>query len=331
MVAIVAQQKQVRCLLSTSVMRTSSVRFAICVGTLGLLAGCRSSGAAATPEPEGSGATASGATAAPSASASAKADSFPIPRASVDYVLNPEGLPAYSGPTGSVEGTITVSGPAAPDVKVDVTKCPAALDAYGKLFREGTPEKPGGSRWLADAAVVAVGYTGFYVAEKSDALRVTISPACAYATRTIAMTYGQRLEVANQSKLLFAPLIDQATTPAVMVAPPLESGDPVKIYPQKAGYFTLVDRMEPFVREDLYVFRHPLHAVSDTSGHYRIDGLPVGKLEVGVHHPAIDADAKAPVEVVAGLVQRVDLALTYKPKPAAKVDGGLPPKRLQND
>jgi hypothetical protein len=255
-----------------------------------------------------------------------------VTRASVEAVLNPEGLPEYTGPTGSLEGTISVTGPAAPDVKLDVSKCPAALDMYGKLFRDGTPKEPGGARWLADAVVVAFGYTGFYVADKSDAVRVAISARCAYPSRTLAVTYGQRLEVVNRSKLLFAPAIDRDITMAQMVAPPQESGDPVRIYPRRAGRFVLLDRMEPFVKEDLYVFRHPLHAVTDTAGHFRIDGLPVGKLTVGVHHPAMDADAEAPVEIVAGLVQRVDLSLTYKPRPpAVGFDGGLPPKRLQND
>ena len=103
---------------------------------------------------------------------------------------------------------------------MDVSKCPAALDTYGKLFREGKPETPNGPRALADAVVVVVGYTGFYVRDVHDAVRVTITPSCGYPARTIAMTYGQRLEIANQSKLLFAPAIDQLNTMAVMVAPP---------------------------------------------------------------------------------------------------------------
>jgi len=58
----------------------------------------------------------------------------------------------------------------------------------------------------------------------------------------------------------------------------------------------------------------------------------VGKLEVGVHHPTLEADAKAKIEVIAGVVQKLDLELTYKPKaPAKTVDAGLPPPRLQND
>src|SRR5271167_1825224 len=74
----------------------------------------------------------------PVAAAEAGADEgrSPIPKELVDSVVNPEHLPAYTGPTGSVEGTIVVVGPSSPDVKLDVTPCPAALDTYGKLFRE---------------------------------------------------------------------------------------------------------------------------------------------------------------------------------------------------
>ena len=312
-------------------MRTLFVRFAIPVGAAALAAlpvACRSASTEAAPPAATSSAPA--ASGAPDAS-SAK-PSFPVPQASVDLVLDPEGFPPYDGPTGSVEGTIRVEGPPAPDVPVSTSQCPAALDTYGKLFREGRPETPNGPRALADAVVVVIGYTGFYLRDPNDSVHVTISPQCAYPSRTIAITYGQRLEITNQSKLLFAPAIDASTATAVMVAPPGQNGDPVKLYPDKAGFFALTDRMQTFVHEDLYVFRHPLHAVTDAAGHYRIDGLPVGKLEVGVHHPTVDADARSPVEVVAGLVVNVDRTLTYKPKPKAKLlDGGLPPKRLQND
>jgi hypothetical protein len=260
--------------------------------------------------------------AAPAATAASVAnDDFPIPRESVDSVLNPRHLPPYAGPTGSVEGTVVVTGPSAPTVQIDARKCPAAIDTYGKLFREG-PRRPDGSRPLADAVVVVVGYTGYYVPEPEPVVRVTIGPRCGYSSRTIAMTFGQRLEVANQTMLLFGPRIDQEEVPAVMMAPPLEKGDPVKLYPRKAAYMTMSDQMQPFVHEDLYVFRHPLHAVTDLDGHFRIDGIPAGALKVGVHHPGANADAQAAVDVVANIVQRVDLTVSYVPKADQRVDGG---------
>jgi hypothetical protein len=313
-------------------MRSPSVRIAISVGAVAALAGCIGcqSGPDSTPPLATSTRPVEGGASPASSADAASTASFPIPRAGVDGVLNPAGLPAYDGPTGSVEGTVTVQGPPAPDVAANVSRCPAALDTYGKLFRSGSPASPDGPRPLADAVVVVTGYTGFYVKEKDDPVRVTIGPRCAYPSRTIALTYGQRLEISNGTGLLFAPLLEQGNSPAVMVAPPHENGEAVKIYPTKAGYFALTDQLQLFVHEDLYVFRHPLHAVTDTAGHFRIDGVPVGKLEVGVHHPTVDADAKAPVEVVAGAVQKVDLTLTYVPKPKPRVtDAGLLPPRLR--
>ena len=296
------------------------VPFFVCLG------GCRTSTDAARSA--GVDSATKPASSAPAPSSGASADVFPLPPETVQAVVNPQGLPVYNGPTGSVEGTIRVVGPPAPPEHVDVTRCPAAIDTYGKLFREGVPSTPGGPRALPDAVVVAVGTaddSAVYVPEKEPAVRVTIGPSCAYPLRTVAMTFGQRLEVANQSRMPFAPTINRAEDTAIMVAPPEERGAAVKLYPRQAGYALLGDKLEPFVHEDLYVFRHPMHAVSDLSGHYRIDGVPVGIRKVGAHHPGINADADAQVDVVEGIVQNVDLTITYKPAVAmqpSKTDAG---------
>lgn len=261
-------------------------------------------------------------------------------KASVDAVLNPMNVPEYKGPTGSVEGTISVVGPPAPAVPLaaDTSKCPAAIDTYGKLFREGTPATPNGPRALADAVVVAAGWgNGFFIPEKKDVVHLTVGANCAYPSRTIAITYGQRIEVSNQSALLFAPVIDQDPAPAVMVAPPKEAGDPVKLYPERAGFFTMSDRMQPFVKEDLYVFRHPLHAVSDRDGHYRIDGIPVGKVTIGAADAELNAREHTAVEIKENVVAHADFTLTYKPPPPGgpanrAPDGGIiPPWRMPNE
>jgi hypothetical protein len=268
------------------------------------------------PEPTSPFADASAAAfSAPEADGSSEAYTFPIPKEGVEAMLNPNHLPAYQGPTGSVEGTVYVTGPLAPDVRLDAHACPAAIDTYGKVFRAGVAAQPDGPRPLGDAVVVVVGYVGYYVPEHNEAVRVTIGTNCAYPSRAIAMTYGQRLEIVNESAVPFAPAIEREFTPAVMMAPPHAAGDPIHIYPRKAEYSAITDRLAPFVHEDLYVFRHPLHTVTDLRGHYRVDGVPVGKLTVGVRHPGVGAEAKEPVEVLANVVQKVDLTLTYVPKP----------------
>ena len=67
--------------------------------------------------------------------------------------------------------------------------------------------------------------------------------------------------------------------PVLMMA--TSHGDPVRIYPPRPGYFTLIDNEKhSWAQADVYALLHPLHAVSDRAGHYRIDGIPVGKLKV---------------------------------------------------
>ena len=278
----------------------------------GLAAGCAHHDASNATLPEAS-------SAAPRSSAAADSTGTPgnpaIKREIIDATLNPNKLPAYEGPTGSVEGTITVVGPASPDVKIENSShCPAAIDTFGKLFREGTPAEPEGPRPLADAVVAVVGYGGYYVPEKRGTESVTIAADCSFPARTLAVTFGQKLEVTNLSKYPFAPVLDPGASPAVMMAPPLGAGDPVRIYPRRPGHMIMGDLMQEYVREDVYVLRFPLHAVSDRSGHYRIDGIPVGKLTVGAEHPTVASRAEAPVEIKENVVAKVDLLLKYDPK-----------------
>lgn len=254
--------------------------------------------------------------AAPSAAARASAappNALPVPSGSVDAVVNPANLPAYDGPTGSVEGTVFVNGPEPPDVPgVDAKSCPAALDTYGKLFRVGPP-RADGLRPVADAVVVVTGYSNSFIPAKGDAERVVIGANCGYSARTVAMTFGQRLEIANDSKLAFAPVLSGAPRAAIMIAPPLQNGDPVRLYPPRPGHFMLGDQIQPFVREVVLVLRQPLHAVTDRGGHYRIDGVPTGKLKVGADLEAIAGQEQKDVDVRPNVVEQVNFVLTYAP------------------
>jgi hypothetical protein len=261
--------------------------------------------------------------AAPDAAAkalpTAPAIGIPGPSASVMHLLDPSNMPAYQGPTGSVEGTVSVTGPDPPTLPgKDFSKCPAAEATYGKLFRVGAP-LPNGSRALADAVVAVTNYAAF-VAQGDEAKKVAIGTDCAFPSRTITMTFGQRLEVSNKSTAIIAPALEQVPGYAMMVAPPEERGDPVKLYPPHPGYFTLVDRTSlaelgaGFISEDVYVFLFPTHTVSGLDGHYRIDGIPVGKARVGARLAPVGEVSKG-VEIRAGVVEKVDLQLRYVPQP----------------
>ncbi|HXN33603.1 MAG TPA: hypothetical protein VN894_17160 [Polyangiaceae bacterium] len=281
---------------------------AVCVWAIG----CRAEHGAAPSAPEREGGHA-----APTASAP---NALGLPSDRVAAVVNPMNLKPYSGPTGSVEGTVFVRGPDAPEVSgIDVRACPAALDTYGKVFRAG-PRRADGARPLADAIVVVTGYSG-YLPEKNEAERVTISANCGYPSRSIALTFGQRLDIANDSTLPFAPYLEGGPQLTVMVAPPQQKGEPVKLFPARADFFPLRDQLQKFVREDVYVLRQPLHAVSDTQGHFRIDGVPAGRVKIGARLAAILDEADKDVDVRSGNVESVELFLTYAPADASTPRG----------
>jgi len=243
----------------------------------------------------------------------------PIPTASVAAMVNPDHLPPYQGPTGSVEGTVTVTGEPARVVPGDYSTCPDAKLLWGKTFREG-PVGPGGGRMLADSLVVVTGYKGFVIEEKrGEAVTVTIE-GCGYKSRTRTMTFGQRLEVKNLSKDFWTPKLEPSPNLVIMMAVP--HGDPVKIYPKTPGHFLLLDQDRRYAVVDVYAFLHPLHTATDPFGHYRIDGLPVGKLRVSTKHPNIDATDEKDIEVTAGGVVNVDLVLKNAPRDAGVKDAG---------
>jgi hypothetical protein len=247
----------------------------------------------------------------------------PLPAASVAAYMNPAHLPPYNGPTGSVEGTIRIAGPPALVTKgVDFSACPDGEKMYGTLFREGPPAADG-TRPLADAVVAVTGYTGFYLPERNEAQALEIRD-CAFGARTVAMTFGQRLEVANKTPELWAPMLTQAPMPVLMMA--TSNGDPVLLYPPHPGYYTLVDKgKHPWATVDVYALLHPLHAVSDVAGHYRIDGVPVGKLKVNARLAAVQREATVDVNVSANEVQTADLVIRYAPGPVPQADGGAKP------
>ncbi len=243
-----------------------------------------------------------------------------IPAASIEAMVNPKHLPAYSGAYGSLEGTISVKGDPSPSLKVDTSRCPEAAAMYGKLFREGATQSDG-SRQLPDALVVVTGYSGAFLPEREPAKTLTIEK-CSYGTLTVDLTFGQKLLVVNKDpKGFYAPYLASSTNTAVMVPPP--NGEPITIYPEKPGFTTLLDRMGSPATADVYTMLQPLHTVSDDNGHYRLDHVPVGKLTLNVRLRAINHDVSQPVEIADGVVTHADIVLDYKaPAASSQVDAG---------
>jgi hypothetical protein len=280
---------------------------------LGLaIAGCDRGHA---PAPAGSAAPA----AAPSGSAGTAVDTGGVPvgipgdPAKVIEVVNPKHEKPYAGPTGTVRGRVRIEGDPPPDTGLKFPpNCKDAAATYGKLFRVGLENA------LADAMVAVTGYSG-YVPAPGPAAKATIH-GCAVNRRTVVMTFGQRLEVANLDKLdSYIPFLDGAPTRAGMVAVP--GGEAVKLYPAEAGHYMIRDTMPSGLVADVFALKYATHDVTDLDGRYEIKGVPVGKVHVDVFLPVLNKSQGQALDVKEG-DNTVDFTLKFDaakdlPKPAA--------------
>jgi len=242
----------------------------------------------------------------------------PIPIEQVEAAVNPTKLPAYTGPTGIIEGTVHIKGDQAPEVPLKLPPaCMGAERTYGRLFREGD------HRTAADVLIAVTGFEG-YVPETEEAEAVTIDN-CAYSTRTIAMTFGQHLEVKNlDAKNSFIPVLQGSRFTAYMVAVP--KGSPVKLYPHRVGQYELVDNMNrSWMSADTFVLKYATHVVTGLDGHFRLEGIPAGEVKVNALLPAINATEGKKITVKAGETTKVDFVITFD---KTKFDGKTSPRPI---
>jgi hypothetical protein len=283
--------------------------------------GSTSAAASASPSAEAPAASLS----ATAAAASADQSSFPVEPAKVAKVVNPQGEAPYSGPTGTLKGVVQIDGdepPDTPGLKIPA-KCNEAAATYGKLFRLGI------GRTVADVLVAVTGYKG-YVPARDAAVKTNIY-SCALGRRTLAVTFGQRIEVRNQDAVdPYMPYLDGAPSKASLVAVP--KGDPVKLYPLEPGHYLIRDMLpNDFLRADVYVVAYSTHDVTGLDGRYEIKGIPVGLVAVNALLPAIDRTAANMIDIQPG-ENTVNFLLRYdknakgpaaaSAKPAAPKGGG---------
>jgi hypothetical protein len=232
------------------------------------------------------------AAAAPTGAAAAAG--MPVDPEKIAKVVNPKGEKPYAGPTGRLLGVIRYEGDPPPDSGISFPsgKCPQASAFYGKKFRTGQ------DRTLADVMVAVTGYSG-YVPESADAHTITLQ-GCAPSRRTVAMTFGQRLEIKNLDDMeSYMPFLEGARNKAVMVAIP--RGDAVKLYPQQPARYKLVDQLpKPFLQADVWVLAYATHDVTDLDGRYEITRIPVGKVMVNAFLPSMDWVKPQEVEIKEG-------------------------------
>jgi hypothetical protein len=134
---------------------------------------------------------------------------------------------------------------------------------------------------------------------------------CAVPERTIALGFGQRLDVINADpKGSYTPFLDGGEYRAVMLA--TAYGDPVKLYPfRPAINYVLRDfQGRNFLQADVLVLKYSTHDVTGLDGKYEIGRIPVGHVKVSAYLPALGKHVEKDLEIVEG-DNYFDLELTY--------------------
>lgn len=241
----------------------------------------------------------------------------PVDAGVVIDAVNPAGAPPYAGPTATVFGTVTIAGDPPPrldDVLSQIpAECQAAASVYGTLFREGQ------GRVVADAVVAVTGYKG-YVPARGAVQRVK-ADHCAWEKRTLVVTFGQRIEVINESKRTFIPKLLGSPQQAMLVSVP--QGDPVGIYPLQPGRYILADAGFPFMQADVFVVKYSTHDVTGLDGRYSIGGVPPGEVTVSAALPAAGAEATTKVQLLPNTSRRVDLVLKFDASSLEKAESSV--------
>jgi hypothetical protein len=240
-------------------------------------------------------------------------EKFPLGEQQIAKIVNPANATEYTGPTGVIEGTITVKGDP-PAMKTFMTlpkECVAsAASVYAPAYRAGSKNE------LADALVAVIGVQGYVRPSREDKL-VTIKN-CAIEPTVIDVSFGQRLMVANADT---QPYMPQIPDKMVIRRLALKDMSPVPVFLTQTGAIGMSWLAGAMPGTDvpsvtIFVLPNALHQVTNLDGKYRITGVPVGKAKVTATHLGMNESLKD-VVVEAGKVLKVDLVLDYKSPTAA--------------
>jgi hypothetical protein len=239
-------------------------------------------------------------------------DRFPLSDDEIAAVVNPGKATEYTGPTGVVEGTITVKGDP-PSIRTfgNLPKgCAHAGEVHGPAYRAGAKKE------LADVLVAAIKVAG-YVRPSRDDKHVTIKD-CAIEPTLIDLSLGQRLMITNADD---QPYMPQVPVKMLVRRLAMKGMSPVPVFLTRPSAYALSWLLggEPNVASTptatVFVLPNALHAVTGTDGKFRIAGIPAGKAQIFASHVDMP-EASKDVEIKAGEVLKVDLVLNYTAKPS---------------
>ncbi len=224
----------------------------------------------------------------------------------VQPVVNPGAQAPYAGETGVVEGVVRSVGDLPPSVPGVLAKiapdCAPARETFGHAVREGA------GRTLGDVLVAVTEYKG-YVPPESDHV-VLEAEGCAFASRTVVLTFGQALRIVGKDRKPYVPEILGMPMPAQLFVIP--SSPTLDLAPRKPGRYRLVDSLRLYNIAELFVVPFSTYAVTGLDGKFRIGRIPVGKAKLSVLHPITGATEQREIEVTSERPAVVEFALPLR-------------------
>lgn len=135
---------------------------------------------------------------------------------------------------------------------------------------------------------------------------------CRLSPRLVVATRGDRLRLTNRTDYPFLPNFGMGVMQALLH----EASREVEL--GEGGVRTLeCGFAAPCGRAEIVTLYHPLHAVSDEAGRFRIEGIPAGEeLRVSAWHPLLE-EASQTLTLRGGETRRVELVVTPAPVPEA--------------
>lgn len=220
-------------------------------------------------------------------------------------MVNPKGEAKYQGPTATVRGVVKTSGDPPPEQTELLAKipdgCAGARSMYQKLFREGP------DRELADVLVAVTGYSGYVPAKRS--VREVRGSGCAWDARTVAVTFGQRIDVVAADRRAYVPQLLGERMAAQLIAMPGGSGS--SLYPKSPGRFVLIDSMRLYSTAEVLVLKYSTFDVTGPDGVYEISGIPAGKVKLNAILPATGQSVERSLDLSSGKTESVDLEILF--------------------
>lgn len=223
------------------------------------------------------------------------------------------------GPTGAVEGVVSLTAPIPParPVQIDAATAQrpgcaaAAVGYYANIFGVTRPGP-------MPEAIVTVDARSQY--RPPARRRYATFRDCSIEPRILAMSLGDELILHAETREYHFPKVDGM---GATIAQMLQRTEDQRRTPERPGRYILHSVNYPnWLQSPLVVTPNPFYDQTDTAGHYRIEHVPAGTYTMHAWFPGT-TPVDAQVTVVAGSTATQNFSIT--PLPADQLPSTQPP------